>query len=130
MFRYRMVQVSEAASLIGSLLILVAFQATSTGFLVYAKGKYGESAMCVGDPPKAMIAMGPQGELLMGVRGLDDACSQAKHFAVVNTDSPRSAGLGVILVVIGSFLRILLMERPISVREERKRLRKLRAFAA
>jgi hypothetical protein len=130
MFLYRMAQLSAVLALLGSILVFYAFQATSTGFLVYTHGKYGESAMCVGDPPKSMIAMGAQGELIMAVRGFDHSCSQGRHFAVVNTESPRLAGLGWILMLVGFVLQILSIEKPISAKDERKRLKRLGKLVA
>jgi hypothetical protein len=86
--------------------------------------------MCVGDTPKSMIAMGAQGELLMAVRGLDHSCSQGRHFAVVNTESPRLASSGWVLILVAFVLQILSIEKPLSVEDERKRLRKLKKLAA
>jgi hypothetical protein len=130
LFRYRMAQVSAVATLLGSLLILYAFQASSTDFVVYTNGRYGESAMCIGDPPHALIAMGAQGELILAVRGLDSSCSQGRRFAVVNTESPRLARLGVICMVAGFVAQILCTEKPAAPKEARRRLNKPRKIAA
>ncbi len=130
MFKYRLNQLSASVSFLGSFLVFYAFQATSTGFLVYTHGAHGEAAMCVGNPPHSMLAIGPNGEFLMGMRGIDHSCSQGKNFAVVNTDSPHLARLGLILVILGFILQIVAMERPIPTEAERRRLKKLRKLLA
>lgn len=130
MFRYRVAQLSASLMIVGSFLVFYAFQATSTGFLVYTHGRYGEAAMCVGDPPQSMIAMGANGELAIGMRGLDNSCSQGKNFAVVNTDSPRLVRFGWVLVLLGFILQIVSIERPIPIRIERGHLKKLRKLTA
>jgi uncharacterized membrane protein len=130
MFSYRMARLSAMLTLLGSILIFYAFQATSTGFLVYTHGKHGESAMCIGDPPRSLIAMGPSGELLMAMRGYDQSCSQGRHFAVIDTESPRLACFGWILMLVGFILQMLSIEKPMSAKEDQKRLKKLRRLAA
>jgi hypothetical protein len=130
MFKYRLGQMSIGLTLFGSFLLFYAFQATSTGFLVYTHGKYGEAAMCVGNPPHSMLAIGPNGEFLMGMRGFDRSCSQGKNFAVVNTDSPHLARFGLILLILGSILQLLAMERPVLTKAERRRLKELQKLLA
>jgi len=130
MFKYRIAQLSGSLTLFGSFLVCYAFQATSTGFLVYTHGRYGESAMCVGDPPRSMLATGSKGEFLMGMRGFDSSCAQGKNFAVVNTDSPHLARLGWTLVILGFILQLVSIEKPIPTEGERRRLKKLRKVLA
>jgi hypothetical protein len=130
MLKYRLAQLSAALVVIGSFLVFYAFQATSTGFLVYTHGTRGESAMCVGDPPHSMLAIGADGELIMGMRDFDRSCSQGKKFAVVNTDSPRLATIGWILLLLGFVLQIVSTPRPVLTAPDRKRLRKLKTARA
>ena len=130
MFNYRMAQLSASLTLVGSFLVFYAFQTTSTGFLVYTHGRQGESAMCVGDPPRSMLAIGPNGEFVMGMRGLDRSCSQGKNFAVINTNSPGLARLGWIMIVSGFVLHVFSIERPLPTQAERRRLIKLRKLLA
>ena len=130
MCKYRLALLSALLTLFGSLLVFYAFQVTSTGFVVYTHGSHGEAAMCVGDPPRSMLAMGPNGEFLMGVRGLDKSCSQGKNFAVVNTDSPRLMGFGWILVVVGFVLQVVSIERPVQSEAGRRRLKKSKKLPA
>jgi hypothetical protein len=108
--KHRMAQLSALLTLVGSVLIFYAFQASSTGFLVYTHGKYGESSMCVGDPPKSLIAMGPSGELIIGTPRLNRECAQGKSFAVVNTESPLVAKVGWSLIVLGFVLQMFSVE--------------------
>jgi hypothetical protein len=129
MFKYRLEQVSAVLTLFGSFLVFYAFQATSTGFLVYTHGSYGEAAMCVGNPPRSMLAIGPNGEFLMGMRGFDRSCYQGKNFAVVNTDSPHLARFGWILVILGFILQVVSIERPILTEAAGRRVKKLRKFS-
>ena len=80
MSKYRMAKISAILNFIGALLVFLAFgKTTSTGFVVYTNGSHGESAMCVGDPPRSMLAVGPNGEFLMGMRALDPPAPQGKH---------------------------------------------------
>jgi hypothetical protein len=130
MFKYRLAQLSASLTLFGSFLVFYAFQSTSTGFLVYTHGRYGEAAMCVGDPPHSMLAIGPNGEFLMGMRGFDRSCSQGKNFAVVNTNSPHLVRLGWIFVILGFILQVVSIERPVLTEAEGRRLRKLRKLLA
>jgi hypothetical protein len=130
MSKYRMAQLSASLSLFGSFLLFYAFQATSTGFVVYTNGRHGEAAMCVGDPPHSMLAVGSNGEFYMGMRGFDRSCSQGKNFAVINTDSPQLARFGWIFVVLGFVLQVVSTDRPIPTEEERRRLKKLRNLLA
>jgi hypothetical protein len=117
MLKYRLAQLSAVLTVMGSFLIFYAFQATSTGFVVYTHGSHGESAMCVGDPPRSMLAMGSGGEFLMGMRGFDRECSQGRNFAVVNTDSPQLAKFGWILVILGFLSQVGCIEKPRPKRE-------------
>jgi hypothetical protein len=130
MIRYRLAQLSASLVFVGSFLVFYAFQATSTGFLVYTHGAHGEAAMCVGDPPHSMLAIGPNGEFLMGMRGFDRSCSQGKNFAVVNTDSPHLARFGWILLILGFILQVVSIPRPVPTEAERRRLKKLRKLLA
>jgi len=66
----------------------------------------------------------------MAVRGFDRSCSQGRDFAVVNTESPRLACLGWILMLVAFVLQILSIEKPVSAKEQRKRLKQLRRLAA
>jgi hypothetical protein len=126
MLKYRLAQLSASLVLIGSFLVFYAFQATSTEFLVYTHGTHGESSMCVGDPPHSMLALGADGELILGMRDFDRSCSQGKNFAVINTDSPHLATIGWILLLLGFVLQIVSTQRPVLTVLDRRRLKKLR----
>jgi hypothetical protein len=126
MLKYRITQISASLTLLGSFFVFYAFQTASTGFVVYTRGRYGEAAMCVGDPPRSMLAIGANGEFLMVMRGFDRSCSQGKSFAVVNTDSPQLARLGWISLVLGFIFQVFSIEKPIPSETERRRLKKLR----
>jgi hypothetical protein len=109
---YRLSQISAIAAFAGSILVFYSFQAASTGFVVYTNGPRGESATCVGDPPHSMLAIGKEGELIIGMRDFDRDCSGGKNFAVVSSDSPKLARLGLILISLGFLLQVFCIERP------------------
>lgn len=125
-FKYRLAQLSASLSLLGSFVVFYAFQATSTGFLVYTHGPRGESALCVGDPRRSMLALGPDGEFIMGMREFDRSCSQGKNLSIVSTDSPHLIRFGWILVILGFISQMVAIERPIFSEAETRRLKKLR----
>lgn len=106
--RYRLALLSGFLNLLGSFLVFLSFQATSTNLLVIAN-KDQSFAFCIGD--RAIFGLIPGG------RGtyIGTACptgTDAKPAAVVNTDSPGLAKFGWILIAFGFFLQMFSIEKP------------------
>ena len=108
--KYRMAFVSAFLNLLGSFLVFLSFQATSTDLLLVTEKGKKNVAFCIGD--RAVFGLTADGKgTAMGY-----GCPQGtdvKPAAVINTDSPGLAKFGWILIGIGFFLQLFSIETPL-----------------
>lgn len=118
----QLARTSAVLNLLGSFLVFLSFQATSTDLLLVTSKNVGDktAAFCVRD--KALFGLTPTGGLSMGY-----ACPQGesvKPTAVVNTDSPWMSNLGWLLLIIGFVLQVFSIEPSKLTAEDIRMLRK------
>jgi hypothetical protein len=109
--KYRWALWSAILNLLGSCLLLAAFQATSTNFLLFTDPNSKEALICVGDPPHGLISTTEDGAFVMGVRNAEERCKSGKPSAIVNSDHPWMLKAGIVFMLIGFGLQIKSIDR-------------------
>ena len=107
MWKHQFAKWSAVSNLLGTFLLFFSFQATSTDFLLVIT-KDNRSALCVGS--NAMFVMTPTGGLGIGTRCPDP--KSGKPTAIVNTDQPVLATLGLSCIILGFFMQLFSIEKP------------------
>ena len=93
----RLAIIAQVSNVIGTVLIFFALSFTPTGFRV-VHAKKDDTLLCFGD--KAFLEAGPGNE--SGV-GMSAPCpAGASEIAVLSAYHPRTAELGLLLIVVGS----------------------------
>lgn len=118
MKKYQWSRLSASLNLVGSLLLFFSFQATSTDFLLVTNPD-GQSALCVGKA--ALFVLTLDRGLKMGT-GCPEWQS-GKPTAVVNTEHPKFAFWGLLMILVGFVSQYLGIERPLieTSRAEKRR---------
>ena len=98
--------------------------------MLHTTGFRSEAALCIGNPPRALMAQGPNGEFEVGLSGIEKNCSKGKPITVVNTDSPWLVKIGWGMVLLGFLLQWLSIDPPPLDSEEIREVKKLRKLIA
>jgi hypothetical protein len=104
---------SAALNTFGAVLIFFSFQISSSDFMLVTSYD-GRSALCVGS--RAMFTITQDGGLGVGTKCPD--YQNGRPTAVINTEYPGVAKLGLILIVFGFFFQIFSIEKPHKVEIE------------
>ena len=108
MSKYYLARWSAVLSFVGSVVVFLSFQATSTSLLL-VKGTDKTTSFCVGDV--AMLKLSADGKGLSMATKCPLA-EDSRPTAVVSTDLPWLSNLGWFILTVGFFMQIFSIEPP------------------
>lgn len=109
MIKYRLAIGSAVLNVLGTLLLVFSFQATSSDFMLVT-AKDGRAALCVGKA--ALFVLDQQGGLGVGTKCPD--WQTGSPAAVVNTEHPNFVVVAFFLIVAGFVLQVFSINKPVS----------------
>lgn len=109
MKKYQWAQWGLVLNMAGFVLLFVAFQATSSNLSIYTNNEKHTTSLCLGS--HALLVGNNDGATIIGLGREDPSCSQGNPTAIINTDFPWVAKVGVICIFLSFWMQFKSIDR-------------------